>query len=78
MLGDLYFSVELGVLIEVKVFLKVVVHGGVIGGEAICFSPSLLECLNSVKRTSPGDGGGKEEPPELREEATDSVESAPV
>ena len=73
MLMDLFFS-QVGVLIAVC--LDVIVDGGVGGGEDKNFIPSLLKCFGSVTRTSPGEGGGIDEPPELNEEATESVDSA--
>jgi len=75
MLRDLFFS-QVGVLIAVC--LDVIVDGGVGGGEATNFIPSLLNVFGSVTRTSPGEGGGIDEPPELNEDATESVESAPM
>ena len=53
------------------------VYGGVVGGDVI-FTPSLMVFLESAKSTSPGLGGGMDEPPELNDDATESVESAPV
>ena len=57
---------------------NVAVHGGVIGGDDECFTRSRLGFLESGYRTSPGEGGGIDESHELRDEATDSVESVVV
>jgi hypothetical protein len=58
--------------------LSGIIEGGVSGGDDTNFSPSLLRLFKSVRRTSPGEGGGIYEPPELNEDATESVESAPM
>ena len=78
MLCDLFFPKEVGGLIVVNVFINVIVHGGVTGGEVADFNRSRHEFLESVTRISPGDGGGIDEPHELKDEATESIDSAPV
>ena len=65
-------------MIDVTELLCGIANGGVVGGEDVLLAPSLTIFLGSVKRTSPGLGGGIDEPPELNDDATESVESAPV
>ena len=72
------FSPEYNISADIILVFIGMVHGGVGGGDANSFNPSLLVLFVSVKRTSPGEGGGIDEPPELNDEATESVESAPV
>jgi len=65
-------------LIDVNGILCAIVYGGVVGGEDVILTPSLMTFLESANRTSPGLGGGMDEPPELKDDATESAESAPV
>ena len=66
------------VLIDAIGVLCGTTKGGVVGGEDVLLTPSLNVFLWYVDKTSPGLGGGIDEPPELKDDATESVESAPV